>query len=62
MAELQLKITKEERVFLTDFFEAALKETLVEEHRTRRPTYREILMREENLITGLLSKLKELPT
>ena len=57
----QLKLTEEERAFLVDYFESALKETLVEEHRTRKPTYRENVMRQENLIVGLLSKLQELP-
>lgn len=57
MADLQLTLTEEERAFLVDFLESALKGTLIEEHRTRKPTYRETVMRQENLIAALLSKL-----
>ena len=61
MGELTLNLTEDERAFLIDFFESALKETMVEEHRTRRPTYRETVMRQETMIEGLLGKLKGLP-
>jgi hypothetical protein len=62
MNDLQLKLTEDERVFLLGYLEDALKGTLVEEHRTRKPTYREIVVRQEKLIEGLLSKIKALPT
>jgi hypothetical protein len=61
MAELQLTLTDEERTFLVDYLEAALKDTLVEEHRTRTPSYRAIVQRQEDLITRLLGKLKQAP-
>ena len=61
MTELHLNLTEDERAFLVDFFESALKETLIEEHRTRKPTYRETVVRRETLIEGLLSKLKGFP-
>jgi hypothetical protein len=59
MAELRVTLTDEERAFLVDFLESALKGVLVEEHRTRTPSYREVVLRQENLIAGLLSKLRE---
>ena len=55
MAELQL--SAEEREFLVAFLQTALKDTLVEEHRTRAPSYREHIVQREDLITGLLKKL-----
>ena len=61
MTQLHLNITEDERAFLVDFFESALKETLVQEHRIRRPTYRQTVVRQETLIEGILAKLKELP-
>jgi hypothetical protein len=62
MAELQLTLTDEERAFLVDILETSLKNTLVEEHRTRTPTYREKVLHQENLITQVLGKLKHAPT
>jgi len=61
MAEFHLTLREEERTFLVEFLESALKDTLVEEHRTRKPGYRETVLRQENLINGLLGKLKESP-
>jgi hypothetical protein len=61
MAELQLTLTDEERDFLAMVLETALKETLIEEHRTRTPSYREGVVRHEQLINGLLGKLRRPP-
>jgi hypothetical protein len=61
MAESQLMLTNEERAFLVEFLEAALKDTLVEEHRTRTPSYRETVQHQEDLITRLLEKLRQAP-
>jgi hypothetical protein len=57
MAELQLHLTAEERDYLVSVLETALKDTRVEEHRTRSPSYREHIVRHEELIAALLSKL-----
>jgi hypothetical protein len=57
MAESQLTLTTEERDFLVDFLETALKDTRVEEHRTRTLSYRELVLKQEHLIAALLSKL-----
>jgi hypothetical protein len=57
MAELQLTLTTEERDYLADLLEKLLKDTRVEEHRTRAPSYRELIVKQENLITAVLAKL-----
>jgi hypothetical protein len=57
MAETQLTLTADERDFLAGLLELVLKDTLVEEHRTRKPIYREHVVHQEGLISGLLSKL-----
>jgi len=62
MAELQLTLTSEERDYLASLLEATLKETRVEEHRTRTPTYREHVVHREEVIVGLLSKLGKATT
>ena len=61
MAESQLVLTTEEREFLVGLLESSLNRKLVEEHRTRAPTYREHIVREEEIITGLLGKLGQPP-
>ena len=57
MSELQVPLSSAERSFLIQFLEDALKETRVEEHRTRTPSYREHIVEREEIITGLLEKL-----
>ena len=57
MTDLQLTLTIPERECLVEMLERALKETRVEEHRTRTPSYREHVVKREDLITSLLSKL-----
>ncbi len=61
MAELQLTLSAEERQYLVGFLEMALKDTRVEEHRTRTPIYREHVLHQEDLIVGLLRKLGQPP-
>ena len=57
MTDLQLMLTNPERECLVEMLERALKETRVEEHRTRAPAYREHVTQREDLIVSLLSKL-----
>jgi len=57
MAELQLTLTAEERDYLAGLLETVLKDTRVEEHRTRTPSYREHIIHKEDVIVALLSKL-----
>ena len=57
MSESQLTLTDEERAFLVGLLEVALKDTRIEEHRTRTPTYREHVVHTEDVINSLLTKL-----
>jgi hypothetical protein len=61
MAESQLTLTAEEREFLVTHLEQVLKDTRIEEHRTRAPTYREHIIQQENQIVSLLTKLGRPP-
>lgn len=58
MAEKQLTLTDEEQEFLLDLLDMAQKATLVEEHRTRTPDYRQHVLHREDLIMRLLHKLR----
>ena len=57
MADIQLRLADDEQEFLTGLLEKALKDMLVEEHRTRHPSYRENVLRQEKLIAGILDKV-----
>jgi hypothetical protein len=57
MNDIQVRISEEEREFLASLLETAMKETRVEEHRTRKISYREHILHKERLLAGLLSKL-----
>lgn len=59
MADMQMMLTAEEREFLAGLLEIALKDTRVEEHRTRNPTYREHIVHREELIKAVLAKLQK---
>jgi hypothetical protein len=61
MDAVHVTLTDEERAFLVEVLESALKETLVEEHRTRKPTYRETVVRQEEMIDRMLKKLRPAP-
>jgi hypothetical protein len=61
MPGLTLTLTNEERTYLEQHLEDVLKETRVEEHRTRTPTYRESIVQREQLILSVLAKLKPPP-
>jgi hypothetical protein len=57
MNELQLSLNAQEREYLVELLEERVKETRVEEHRTRTPTYRQHVIHQEELMVGLLKKL-----
>jgi hypothetical protein len=61
MAEMQLTLSDQERAYLAQLLETQLKERQVEEHRTRAPSYREHVLSEEKLISGLLLRLGHAP-
>ena len=56
-----ITLTAEERQCLVDFLETTLKGMRVEEHRTRTPTYREHVLQQEELLGGVLKKLRQQP-
>jgi len=56
-AERQFTLTSAERDCLVGILERALKETRIEEHRTRAPAYREHVVDQDRIITALLAKL-----
>jgi hypothetical protein len=58
MAEVQVLISDEEQNYLVGLLEQTLKDVLVEEHRTRTPSYRQDVIRRENVIRELLNKLR----
>ncbi len=57
MAETQMTVNAEEKEYLRQVLEWALKETKVEEHRTRTPSFREHIVHREEVILALLKKL-----
>jgi hypothetical protein len=57
MAETSLTLTVEEREFLVSLLQLAQKNALIEEHRTRAPSYREHVLHNEELIASVLKKL-----
>ena len=59
MAEQNLTLTSEERNCLISLLEAILKQTRVEEHRTKTLTYREHIVEKEHLVESVLNKLKK---
>jgi hypothetical protein len=59
MGELQLTLTAEEREYLVGLLETVLKDTRIEEHRTRTPSYREFVLQKEDLINRVLGKLQQ---
>jgi hypothetical protein len=58
VADAQLTLTEEESDYLVQLLETQLKETRVEEHRTRTPSYRETVLRNEQLLASVLNKLR----
>lgn len=58
MTDTQLLLTNEERDYLSNLLAGVLKEKRVEEHRTRAPSYRQVVLEQETIIAGLLHKLE----
>jgi hypothetical protein len=59
MADIQVTLTADETEYLRNLLETTLKNTLVEEHRTRTPTFREHVLRQETILQSLLTKLRQ---
>jgi hypothetical protein len=58
MVQTELTLTEAERDYLAKLLETTLKSTLVEEHRTRSPNYREHVVAQEQMIRDILRKLQ----
>ena len=58
MAEHVLVLTAEEREYLVGLLNSALSETRVEARRTHTPDWREHVLHAEDLIRGLLAKVR----
>jgi hypothetical protein len=61
MGDTQITLTVDERNYLAQVLESALKNHRVEEHRTRAPSYREQILQEEKILEQLLAKLGHTP-
>jgi len=62
MSEQTLTLSGAEKECLVHLLQKSLQEARVEEHRTRAPSYRELVLRQENLIASVLDKLGHKPT
>jgi hypothetical protein len=59
MSEIQLVLNPEERELLVQVLERELSDRLIEEHRTRKPSYREYIQHDEAVLQGVLTKLNK---
>jgi hypothetical protein len=57
MADTQLTLSADEHTQLVDVLQEVLKETRIEEHRTRTPSFREVVRQKEDAIVSVLRKL-----
>lgn len=58
MNDLNLRMTDEERAYLANLVDTDLRETRVESRRTDTPDYQADLHHKEEMIRGLLAKLR----
>ena len=58
MTDLQMTLSDEERQYLVTLLEMTLKDALVEEHRTRTPSYRQNVLDREEIIRSILAKVR----
>jgi hypothetical protein len=61
VADTQLTLNAEERDYLVQVLTTALKNHRIGEHRTRTPSYRQNILKEEDLLAPLLTKLGQAP-
>ena len=57
--DFQLKLTADERSYLVELLQNTLKEVRVEEHRTRSPSFRENIIKDEEHILAIQKKLQQ---
>lgn len=58
METTYMALSTEERSLLVSVLESALKTKLIEEHRTRKPSYRAAVVHQEELMIRMLGKLR----
>jgi hypothetical protein len=56
-SEPTLALSASERDFLVDLLRTVLKDSRIEEHRTRTPSFRTLIVEREKMIASLLQKL-----
>lgn len=61
MNEIHLSLNAEEKELLVNLLEHEISQRLVEEHRTRTPSYREYIQHDESVLQGVLAKLNRMP-
>jgi hypothetical protein len=61
MTDTQITLTQEEVNHLVALLQTTLKQRRVEEHRTRTPSYREHVVRDEECLASVLKKLGRAP-
>ena len=59
MSDLEVMLSAEERDYLLELLETTLTNMRVEEHRTRAPRFRELVLEQEKLVLGLENKLRQ---
>jgi hypothetical protein len=62
MNEIHLSLNAEERELLKKLLEREISQRLIEEHRTRTPSYREYIEHDESVLRGVLAKLNDAAT
>jgi len=58
MSQVNLTLTNDERDYLVRMLQKALEDVRVEVHRTHTPDFRAQVQNEEELVRGLLAKVK----
>jgi hypothetical protein len=59
MNEIQLTLSAEEKELLVSLLEREISQRLIEEHRTRKPSYRQYIQRDEAILQAVLKKLTD---
>jgi len=58
-SEFTLTLTEDERTLLLSFLEQALREKAIEVHRTDSLDYRKYVQHQEDLLRGLIEKMRQ---
>ncbi len=58
MPDVKIALTDDERRYLLELLDRTIQSAKVEEHRTRTPIYRKVVIREEELALSVMDKLR----